>query len=57
MVIVSQLTAVGATFCYLLSAHFAKPFVERYYGEHLLRLKRAVCANICATIAIYGASR
>uniref|UniRef100_A0A915B172 Transmembrane protein 41A n=1 Tax=Parascaris univalens TaxID=6257 RepID=A0A915B172_PARUN len=45
MVIVSQLTAVGATFCYLLSAHFAKPFVERYYGEHILRLKRAVAEN------------
>uniref|UniRef100_A0A2C9KRZ8 Uncharacterized protein n=1 Tax=Biomphalaria glabrata TaxID=6526 RepID=A0A2C9KRZ8_BIOGL len=40
-VLASTLTAIGATFCFLLSGNFAKPFVMRYFRDkvHMFQQK------------------
>ncbi|VDM46339.1 unnamed protein product [Toxocara canis] len=45
LMLVCPLTALGASLCYIISARFAKPVVERYYGERLSRLRCAVAEN------------
>ncbi|KAH9513791.1 Transmembrane protein 41A-A [Bulinus truncatus] len=34
-ILASCLTAIGATFCFLLSRTFAKPFIMKYFGERI----------------------
>ncbi|XP_055870278.1 transmembrane protein 41A-like [Biomphalaria glabrata] len=44
-VLASTLTAIGATFCFLLSGNFAKPFVMRYFRDKVHMFQQKVQRN------------